>query len=213
MATEKPLDLPVVQAWLAAWNESDVFSDAAVLHLQSLIADVHCLVVITLGVGREPRSLVFRRLKRVLEADHGPSVSSSPTIVWDSISTSAPTFASAKGASSSPTIRWDRWPHTNSLSLARSVFASPVAPVAPSVDKLWHQTGVKSKRVPKLERVLRWDGAEWVIAGYVFDSPIIMKHGKQECDLQEALVYARVHTERWDCEFIYTYYGPTWGNA
>jgi hypothetical protein len=27
MAREKPLDLAVVKAWLAAWNESDVFSD------------------------------------------------------------------------------------------------------------------------------------------------------------------------------------------
>jgi hypothetical protein len=70
MAQEMPLDVAVVRAWLAAWNESDVFSDAAVHHLQSLIAEVHCLVVITLGVGREPRSLVFRRVKRVLEADH-----------------------------------------------------------------------------------------------------------------------------------------------
>jgi hypothetical protein len=63
MAQEKPLDLAVVQAWLAAWNERDVFSDAAVYHLQSLITDLHCFVVVTLGVGREPRSLVFRRWK------------------------------------------------------------------------------------------------------------------------------------------------------
>jgi hypothetical protein len=34
----KPLDPTVVQAWLA-WNESDVFSDASVRHLQSLITD------------------------------------------------------------------------------------------------------------------------------------------------------------------------------
>jgi hypothetical protein len=34
-----------------AWNDRNVFSDAAVLHLQSLIADTHCLVVITLEVG------------------------------------------------------------------------------------------------------------------------------------------------------------------
>jgi hypothetical protein len=66
MAREQPLDLAVVQAWLAAWNESDIFSDAAAHHLQSLIADPLCLVVVTLGVGREPRSLVFRRWKRVL---------------------------------------------------------------------------------------------------------------------------------------------------
>jgi hypothetical protein len=58
MAREKPLDLSVVQAWLAAWNESDIFSDAAVLHLQSFITDPLCLVVVTLGLGHEPRSLV-----------------------------------------------------------------------------------------------------------------------------------------------------------
>jgi hypothetical protein len=57
MAREKPLDLAVVEAWLAAWKESDVFSDTAVLHLQSFIKEPLCLVVVTLGVGREPRSL------------------------------------------------------------------------------------------------------------------------------------------------------------
>jgi hypothetical protein len=68
MAREKSLDLAVVPAWLAAWDERDVFSDAAVHHLLSLIPDAHCLVVVTLGVGREPRSLVFRRRKYVLPA-------------------------------------------------------------------------------------------------------------------------------------------------
>jgi hypothetical protein len=37
MAQEKPLDLSIVQAWLSAWNERDIFSDAAVRHLQPLI--------------------------------------------------------------------------------------------------------------------------------------------------------------------------------
>jgi hypothetical protein len=64
-----------------------------------------------------------------------------------------------------------------------------------------------------LERVLRWDGADWVIAGYVFDCPTIMKHGKQACDFQEALAFAHGHTKWFDCEFIYTYDGSTWGNA
>ncbi len=59
MAREKPLDLAVVQTWLSAWNESEIFSDAAVRHLQSLITDPLCIVVVTLGIGREPRSLVF----------------------------------------------------------------------------------------------------------------------------------------------------------
>ncbi len=66
MGREKPLDLAIVQAWLAAWNERDVFSDAAVNHLRSLITEAHCLVVVILGLGREPRSRVFRRVKRVL---------------------------------------------------------------------------------------------------------------------------------------------------
>jgi hypothetical protein len=43
--------------------------NAAVRDLQSLVTDTHRLVAVTLGVGREPRSLVFRRVKRVLEAD------------------------------------------------------------------------------------------------------------------------------------------------
>jgi len=66
MAREKPLAVAVVQAWLAAWNENDVFSDAAVRHLQSLIMDPLCLVVVTLGVGREPRSLLFRHMKQMV---------------------------------------------------------------------------------------------------------------------------------------------------
>jgi hypothetical protein len=68
MTREKPFDLAVVQAWLSAWNERDIFSasDAAVLHLQSPITDPLCLIVVTMGVGRKPRSLVFRRWKRVL---------------------------------------------------------------------------------------------------------------------------------------------------
>ena len=37
MAQEKRLDLAVVQAWLAAWNECDVFSETAVHYLLSLI--------------------------------------------------------------------------------------------------------------------------------------------------------------------------------
>jgi hypothetical protein len=85
-------------------------------------------VVVTLGVAREPRSLVFRSVKHVLEADH-------ETI-----------------------IRTDGSPWEHSLSLALSAFLSPVGPVGPNVDQLWQQTGVKSERVPNLERVLRWVG-------------------------------------------------------
>jgi hypothetical protein len=63
--------------------------------------------------------------------------------------------------------------------------------------------------VPKLERVLRWDGADWVIAGYVFDSPIIGRQGKQACDFQEALACAHGYAKWFDCEFIYTHDGST----
>jgi hypothetical protein len=156
MAREKPLDVTVVQAWLAAWDESDLFSEAAIHHFQSFIADPHCLVVLTLRVGREPRSLVFRRVKRVVEAHQEPSASNRPKIVFDTVV--------------SPRFTWRDWAH--SLSLASSMFVSPVPPVAPPIGQLWHQTGVESETVPKLERVLRWDGADWVAAGYVSDSPI-----------------------------------------
>src|SRR5260370_25727111 len=64
MAKEKSLDLAAVQTWLAAWKEKDLYSDAAVRDLLSLIPDNHCMVVITCGVGCPPRSLVFRRWRR-----------------------------------------------------------------------------------------------------------------------------------------------------
>jgi hypothetical protein len=187
VAREKQLDLTVVQAWLSAWNESDVFSDAAVRHLQSLIADPFCLVVITLGVGHEPRSLVFRRIKRMIPVPISPRP--------------APTT----------TLRLDK--PEEMISQSPAMHVSPVAPVAPSVGQLWHQTGVKSETVPKLERVLQWDGRDWVIAGLVSDGATIMKQGMQVCDFNEALAYAH-ETTRWlDCEFIYTYDGSTWGHA
>jgi hypothetical protein len=161
-----------------------------------LIADTHCLVVVTLGVGREPRSLVFRRFKRVLPLGLGAgAIEPHP----------------APSVSSNQKIIFDKWPWAHSLSLARSMIVSPVAPTAPAVSQLW-STGVKSDKYPKLARVLRWDGADWVTtAGYVFDSPIIMKHGKQACDFQEALAFAHGQTELLGCEFIYTYDGSTWG--
>src|ERR1700688_828367 len=93
MARERPVDSALVQTWLASWAEGELFSDAAVHHLQSLIADIHCLVVVTLDVGREPRSLVFRRVKRVLPVGnmttaailvgthHEPNASSTPSNV------------------------------------------------------------------------------------------------------------------------------------
>ena len=70
MARQKPLDVETVQAWLAVWNESNVFSDDAFRHLRSLITDPFCFVVVTLMVGGEPRSLVFRRVKRMLPSQN-----------------------------------------------------------------------------------------------------------------------------------------------
>src|SRR5262249_9546790 len=136
MAQQKPLGWPIVQEWLAARDERNIFSDASVRHLQSLITDPFCLVVVTLGIGREPRSLVFRRWKYRW-----------PPIRWP------------------PTLQADWW--KKEIELFRSMPVGPVAPIAPSVGQLWHHTGVRSETVPKLERVLRWDGAEWVIAGLV----------------------------------------------
>jgi hypothetical protein len=85
--------------------------------------------------------------------------------------------------------------------------ASPAAPAAPRAGQLWHQTG------GKLEKVLRWDGADWVIAGYVIDSPSIMMQGRQACHFMEALACARWQATLLDCEFIYTYDGSAWGHA
>jgi hypothetical protein len=209
VARVKALELAVVQAWLSAWNERDIFSDAAVRHLQSLIADTRYFVVVTLGVGREPRSLVFRRWKYVLPA-------SSPIIVpTRSKMISPPQLATATTGRTPPKLA-----HFSSDQAAgirhfghffrrdiRSMSVSPVAPVAPPMGQLWHQTGVE------LERVLEWDGADWAIVGHVIDSPNIMKQGTQPCDFLEALACARDHAKRLDCEFIYTYDGSTWGNA
>jgi hypothetical protein len=195
MAREKPLDVAVVQTWLAAWNERDIFSDAAVLHLQSLVTDPLCLVVVTLGVGREPRSLVFRRIKRVMPVP----AEINPEATLKRLEDAFVTISAQKCDGRLP-----------------SMFVSPLAPVGPSVGQLWHEIGVKyrvSGSLSELERVLQWDGKDWVIAGYVLDTPTIMKQGIQACDFQEALACAHGHTKWLDCEFIYTYDGSTWGNA
>jgi len=63
MASEQPLEPEVVRTWLAMWEQRDPSCDDAVRHLQTLIPDNHCCVVITLGIGRERRSLVFRPLE------------------------------------------------------------------------------------------------------------------------------------------------------
>jgi hypothetical protein len=74
MAKEKSLDLAAVQTWLAAWKEEDFYSDAAVRDLLSLIPDNDCMVVITCGVGCPPRSLVFRRWRRVVVLPAKPTI-------------------------------------------------------------------------------------------------------------------------------------------
>jgi hypothetical protein len=215
MAQEKPLDLAVVQAWLTAWDESDLFSDAAIQHLQSLIADTHCIVVVTLGWGREPHSLVFRRRKYVLPALLCPS---SPIIV-PSASKGVAETAAAVGPRPRNSADLSRVPAdirqmlfrqmfvTRDITRIPSMFVGPVAPVGPPIGQLWHQTGVR------FERVLQWDGADWVIVGHVIDSPSVLKQGKRVCDFTQARSYARWLATRLDCEFIYIYDGSTWGNA
>jgi hypothetical protein len=71
MAKERPLDLTVLQTWIAAWKEKDPYSDAAVRHLHSLIPDNNCMVVMTFGVGCAPRSLVFSCRRFVAVASQG----------------------------------------------------------------------------------------------------------------------------------------------
>jgi hypothetical protein len=205
MAQEKPLDLAVVKAWLAAWDESNIFSDASVRHLQSLITDPFCLVVVTMGVGREPRSLLFRRMKRMI-----------PVLIPPLPAFLKPTLYAVYGEDGRFQIRMSGGRpgmKQEAIPPFPEMPVSPVAPVDPSVGQLWHQTGVKSETVPKWERVLRWDGTDWVIAGLVVDDAGIMKEGKQACDFQEALADAHATTKWLDCEFIYTYDGSTWGNA
>jgi hypothetical protein len=128
MARQKPLHPAIVDEWLAAW-ESDPFSDAAVRHLQSLITDPFCFVVVTLGVGREPRSLVFRRVKRML-----PRVRPKPKPKY--LRRVQDMFG---GRTSREALLRDR---REQIELFRSMPVGPVAPVAPSVGQLWHQTGV-----------------------------------------------------------------------
>jgi hypothetical protein len=80
-----------------------------------------------------------------------PLADPSPPLLPDLLSPSLPA-QEAEGD-----IRFGRW----HISLAHSMFVSPVAPVASPIGQPWHQTGVKSERVQKLERVLRWDGSDW----------------------------------------------------
>ena len=208
MAQEKPLDLVVVQAWLSA------FSDAAVGHLQSVIMDPLCLVVVTLGVGREPHSLLFRRMKQMIPVLIPPIPALKPTVYAVHGDDGRFQIHTEKGEEGIPGKREGQSVGSRQPpQLFPEMPVSPIAPVTPSFGQLWHQTGVKSETVPKRERVLRWDGADWVIAGLVIDNATIMKQGLQVCDFMEALASAHATTKWLDCEFIYTYDGSTWGNA
>ena len=205
MAQQKPLDPAIVQKWLSAWNEGDVFSDAAVRHLLSLITDPYCFVIVTLGVGREPRSLLLGRVKRMLRAVPPEPLRPIPGIPRRD--------TAALWPPRSREMMLRDW--REQIDLFRSIPVGPVAPASPAVGQLWHQTGVKSETVPKLERILRWDGDDWAVFRLVYDRYAIAKQGKQVCDFMEALAYAHEHIEatKADCEFIYTYDGSTWGNA
>jgi hypothetical protein len=205
MAQEKPLDLSIVQAWLSAWNERDIFfrcrrSPPPIFDRRPpLPCRRHP------GVGREPRSLVFRRMKQMIPVLIPPLPALKPIVY------------AVHGDDSRWQIRTEKRQGEEGIRWQPPAFpemiVSPVAPVAPSVGQLWHQTGVKSETVPKSERILRWDGTDWVIAGLVSDSATIMKQGLQVCDFQEALACAHGQTKWLDCEFIYTYDGSTGGNA
>jgi hypothetical protein len=86
MAKEKSLDLAAVQTWLAAWKEKDLYSDAAVRDLLSLIPDNYCMVVVTCGVGCVlPNPTIKARVQpQILDPDrvtmfHGPTPPMAPT--------------------------------------------------------------------------------------------------------------------------------------
>jgi hypothetical protein len=93
------------------------------------------------------------------------------------------------------------------ISKSPSMFVGDVPPNAPRIGQPWHQIGVK------LEKILQWDGADWVIDAHVVDYPSIGEQGKRVCDFKEALACARGHAKRLDCEFIYTYGASTSENG
>src|SRR5215470_5283237 len=122
MAKEKPLDLTLVQTWLAAWKGKALYSDAAVRDLLSLIPDNDCMVVITCGVGCPPRSLVFRRLRRVRVI---PPTSTIPA------------------GRLRPIIAAHRRHYAALLDPDRmAMFHGPTSPMAPIIGQLWLKEGV-----------------------------------------------------------------------
>jgi hypothetical protein len=143
MASEQPLEPEVVRTWLAMWEQRDPFCDDAVRHLQTLIPDNHCCVVITLGIGRERRSLVFRRWRHVIPLARNITEQKAELLECDFY----------------------------------KMLVSPAAPMARNDSQFWHQTGTGTKA----EKVHQWNGANWMLYGYVRDDLIISKQGKQDC--------------------------------
>jgi len=186
MAKEKSLDLAAVQTWLSAWEENDLYSDAAIRHLQSLIPDNHCMVVITRGVNCLPRSLVFRRWRRVELVPPTPAIQA----------------GRVRPASLDP----DRM----------AMFDGPNPPTAPIAGQLWLQVDVTPRQriyAWAAQRIFRWDGTQWQLHGYLRDEAVISVQGRQACGFAEALASAHAFA-RWNrCQTIYTFDDSTWGNA
>ena len=186
MAKEKSLDLAAVQTWLAAWKEKELYSDAAVRDLLRLIPDNDCMVVITCRVGCPPRSLVFRRLRRV--------------VVF-------PPTATTQGGRVQPAILDPD---------QMAMFNDPTPPMAPITGQLWLQVDVTPRqRISAFaaQRIFRWEGTYWLLHGFLRDEPIISRQGKQECSFEEALANAHEIARRNRCQTIYRFDDSTWGNA
>jgi|SRR5215472_13354561 len=185
MAKEKPLDLAAVQMWLSAQDENDLYSDAAVRDLLSLIPDNDCMVVITCGVGCPPRSLVFRR--------------------WRRVEVVPPTPTTQSGRVHRMVLDPDRV----------TMFHGPTLPIAPITGQLWlKEAGTPKWSVPWVtQKIFRWDGTQWQLHGYLRDEAMISKQGKQVCGFAEALARAREDAQRLNLETIYTFDDSTCGNA
>ena len=182
MAREQPLEPAAVRTWLARWEQRDPFCDDAVRDLQTLLPDNHCYVVITLGTGREPRSLVFCRCRHVFPLTRNITevqnlMKQNPEL-----------------------LEYDFY----------KMLVSPVAPMARNDSQFWHQTGTGTRA----QKVFQWNGADWILYGFVRDDPVISKQGKQECGFMEALAYTH-ELARWNpsAKLIYTFDNSTWGNA
>lgn len=142
MAREQLLEPTIVRTWLAMWEQRDPFCDDAVRHLQTFIPDNKCYVVITLGIGREPRSLVFRRWKHVLPLARNIAEQKAELLEYDFY----------------------------------KMLVSPEVPIARHDRQFWHQTGADgwtSPPLPRAQKVFQWNGADWMLYGYVRDDPII----------------------------------------